>query len=49
MAADPRLNDYCLSHLEEALQADDAAAKDYHIRTVLQAYGVDEVPEELHG
>lgn len=47
MSADAQLSDDCLSHLEEALDAEDPAEKDYHIRTVIQAYGVDELPPEL--
>lgn len=47
MSAEKRLPDHCLSHLERALDAEDPSEKDYHIRTVLQAYGVEDLPEDL--
>ena len=41
-----RLSEECTVHLEEALQCDDPSEKDFHIRQVLQACGVDDLPEE---
>lgn len=37
----------CRHHLEEALQNDDPAEKDFHIRQVLQACGVDGLPDDV--
>jgi len=34
-------------HLEEALQNNDPSEKDFHIRQVLQVWGVDDLPKEL--
>lgn len=42
-----QLSDECRTHLELALAADDPAEKDFHIRTVMQAGCVEEVPDEL--
>ncbi|GAA1335066.1 hypothetical protein GCM10009647_077040 [Streptomyces sanglieri] len=42
-----KLSAQCKEHLESALETKDPAEKDYHIRQVLQACGVDEVPDEV--
>ena len=42
----PKLSEGCKEHLEKALKTDDPSQKDYHIRQVLQACGVDDFPEE---
>jgi len=39
------LSEGCKDHLEKALQSDEPSKKDYHIRQVLQACGVDDLPE----
>ena len=40
------LSDGCRNHLEEALQNTDPSEKDFHIRQVLQACAVDDLPSE---
>ena len=40
------LTDSSKSHLREALRNDDPSEKDFHIRQVLQADGVDRDPDE---
>ncbi|MFA9417068.1 hypothetical protein [Natrinema sp. HArc-T2] len=40
------LTDNCREHLEQALQHDDPSEKDFHIRQVIQACGVDDLPDE---
>ncbi|MFC3958569.1 hypothetical protein [Halovivax cerinus] len=42
-----QLSDECRTHLERALATDDPAEKDFHIRTVMQAGCVEDVPEDL--
>ena len=42
-----QLSDECRDHLEQALATDDPTEKDFHIRNVMQAGCVDEVPQEL--
>jgi hypothetical protein len=42
-----KLCEGCTDHLREALRAEDPATKNYHIREVLQACSVEDVPEEL--
>ncbi|QLG50488.1 hypothetical protein [Natrinema halophilum] len=34
-------------HLEKALENDDPSEKDFHIRQVIQAYGVDDLPDDI--
>ncbi len=41
-----RLRNECKEHLEIALESDDSSEKDFHIRQVLQASGVDDLPQE---
>lgn len=41
-----KLSDECIEHLEKALHKDDPSEKDFHVRQVLQAAGVDDLPEE---
>ncbi|ELZ22041.1 hypothetical protein [Natrinema limicola] len=41
-----KLSDNCREHLEQALQTDDPSEKDFHIRQVMQVYGVDHLPDE---
>ncbi|WP_175416953.1 hypothetical protein [Natrinema pallidum] len=43
----PKLADDCMEHLEKALQSDDPSEKNFHIRQVIQAYGVDHLPDEI--
>ncbi|WP_290816028.1 hypothetical protein [Halovivax sp.] len=40
-----QLSEECRAHLEKALETDDPAEKNYHIRAVMQAGCVDEIPE----
>lgn len=42
----PRLTEGGREHLERALQTDETEEKNFHIRQVLQAYGVDDIPDE---
>ena len=42
-----KLSDECTEHLERALRADDPSTKDFHIRQVLQACAMDDVPEPM--
>ncbi|WP_247729263.1 hypothetical protein [Halovivax limisalsi] len=42
-----QLSDECRTHLELALAAEDPQEKNYHIRTVMQAGCVDDVPDEF--
>lgn len=44
-----QLSDECRTHLERALAADDPQEKNYHIRTVLQAGCIDDVPDGFSG
>lgn len=41
-----KLSGQCKEHLESALEVDEASEKDYYIRQVLQAGGVEDLPEE---
>ena len=43
----PKLSEGCKDHLEKALQADNLSEKNYHIHQVLQACGVDDLPEDM--
>lgn len=40
------LSSACKSHLEAALENDDPSEKDFHIRQVLQACGMEDCPDE---
>ncbi|WP_254863572.1 hypothetical protein [Halovivax gelatinilyticus] len=42
-----QLSEECRTHLERALAAEDPREKDYHIRTVMQAGCVEEIPDEF--
>ncbi|ELZ08514.1 hypothetical protein C479_14283 [Halovivax asiaticus JCM 14624] len=42
-----QLSESCRTHLELALATDDPAEKDYHIRSVMQAGCVEEIPDEF--
>ncbi|WP_174811782.1 hypothetical protein [Salinadaptatus halalkaliphilus] len=46
MSCRRRLSDECIDHLETALQADESSEKDFHVRQVLQACGVEQLPAE---
>ncbi|MFC3959224.1 hypothetical protein [Halovivax cerinus] len=41
-----QLSTECKRHLEDALDADDAQEKDFHIRQVIQASGMGDVADE---
>ncbi|WP_165875179.1 hypothetical protein [Natrarchaeobius chitinivorans] len=41
-----KLSEQCKDHLEKALESDDPSEKDFHVRQVIQACGVDHLPEE---
>ena len=45
----PGLSEGCREHLEDALRTDDPTEKNYHIRQVLQACGVEDLPEDHEG
>lgn len=47
MASNRRLSPECTAHLEKALAETDPAEKDFHVRQVLQASGVDQLPDDL--
>jgi len=38
----------CKDHLEAAIEEPDPAEKNYHIRQVLQACGIEEVPNDVN-
>ncbi|ELY43460.1 hypothetical protein [Natronorubrum sulfidifaciens] len=48
MASNRQLSDECTAHLEQALAETDPEEKDFHVRQVLQACGVDHLPEETN-
>lgn len=40
------LSEDCKEHLQKALENDDPSEKNFHIRQVIQAWGVDHLPDE---
>ncbi|MEY7851584.1 hypothetical protein AB7C87_20560 [Natrarchaeobius sp. A-rgal3] len=42
-----KLSDWSREHLEKALQSDDPSEKDFYVRQVIQAEGVDHLPNGI--